>query len=459
MDKPNAYRPPILWVPSSFFAMGTVYTVVTTAANIMFANLGLTVAQATFYSSMTAFVYTFNPFWAPILELYRTKKFFVIAAQVVLAVILCGIGGALSLRAFVVPVVALLMVGALAGATQDIVANGVYVTTLDARRQAAFTGIQSMSWSIGPILASSFLVMLVGRLAGETGSTSKPSAQAYGGAWCSVFVGLGILMAVLAAWHVAVLPSGSKADDAPKSFGDVVATFGQVFVTFFQKRDIFKLMGFAFFYRFGLGLLDKVAPLFVLDSRVHGGLGLDNGKLGLLNGIATASLHRRIRARRMVRLEAWPSTVAAHSVPVPECAQHHIPLSRLGASRVDGGYRPHFSGREAGLGVRGGRTHGVHDAADRPRAVQDSALRIRHGARSESLHGADRTGQRLDSKATLATQRSSCWPCSPRRRRSCSPGSHHFTARTDRTRRRSSFPSLEARRAFDRPPRGHSRSG
>lgn len=289
MAKPNAYKPPFLWVPSSFFAMGTVYTVVTTAANIMFANLGLTVAQATFYSSMTAFVYTFNPVWAPLLELYRTKKFFVIVAQLVLAVVLCAIGGALSLRAFVVPVVALLMVGALAGATQDIVANGVYVTTLDARRQAAFTGVQSMSWSIGPILASSFLVMLVGRLAGETGGASKPSAQAYGGAWFSVFVGLGIMMTVLAAWHMAVLPSGSKAEDAPKTFGDIVTTFGKVFVTFFQKRDILKLMGFAFFYRFGLGLLDKVAPLFVLDSREHGGLGLDNGKLGLLNGIATAA--------------------------------------------------------------------------------------------------------------------------------------------------------------------------
>ena len=39
--KPASYKHPILWVPTSYFAMGTVYAMVTTAANIMFANLGL----------------------------------------------------------------------------------------------------------------------------------------------------------------------------------------------------------------------------------------------------------------------------------------------------------------------------------------------------------------------------------------------------------------------------------
>ena len=41
VDAKPDYKNPILWVPTSYFAMGTVYTMVTTAANIMFANLGL----------------------------------------------------------------------------------------------------------------------------------------------------------------------------------------------------------------------------------------------------------------------------------------------------------------------------------------------------------------------------------------------------------------------------------
>jgi len=87
----------------------------------------------------------------------------------------------------------------------------------------------------------------------------------------------------------AFLPQGSRAADAPKTLGEGVVLFGRVFVTFFQKKDVWKLIGFAFFYRFGLGLLDKISTLFLLDTRAHGGLGLDNSKLGILNGIATAA--------------------------------------------------------------------------------------------------------------------------------------------------------------------------
>jgi MFS transporter, PAT family, beta-lactamase induction signal transducer AmpG len=86
-----------------------------------------------------------------------------------------------------------------------------------------------------------------------------------------------------------MLPPGAKSTEAAKSFGDAMGTFGKAFVTFFQKKDVLLLLGFAFFYRFGLGLLDKIAPLFLLDSRANGGIGLDNTALGYLNGIATAA--------------------------------------------------------------------------------------------------------------------------------------------------------------------------
>jgi PAT family beta-lactamase induction signal transducer AmpG len=200
-----------------------------------------------------------------------------------------GLAAALKLPSYIGPVVGLLMVAALAGATQDLVTDGVYVTTLEPKRQAAFAGVQSMSWSIGPVLAGSFLVLLVGMMAGETSKGPRPEAAAYGSAWLVMFLILGGLMLGMAFWHKAFLPQGSKAADAPKTFAEALVTFGRVFVTFFQKKDVWKLIGFAFFYRFGIGLLDKVAPLFVLDTRTNGGLGLDNSKLGILNGIATAA--------------------------------------------------------------------------------------------------------------------------------------------------------------------------
>jgi PAT family beta-lactamase induction signal transducer AmpG len=274
---PVTYKHPLLWVPTSYFAMGTVYVTVTTASNIMFKNLGLPNEQATFYSSITGLAYSFKPLWAPLLELFKTKKFFVVLMQLILAGMLAGVGFALKSPSWVPPVVGMLMLGALAGATMDIATDGVYVTTLDPKRQAAFTGVQSMCWNLGPIVASGVLVWLVGLLAGQQ--------QQFRTAWMYVFLGLGALVLTFGLWHSSVLPQGSKATDAPKSFGDAMRTFGRAFVTFFQKKDILRLIAFAFFYRFGLGLLDKVGPLFLLDSRDNGGLGLTNMQLGPLNGI------------------------------------------------------------------------------------------------------------------------------------------------------------------------------
>jgi hypothetical protein len=154
---------------------------------------------------------------------------------------------------------------------------------------AAYSGVQSMSWSIGPIVAGSALVGLVGVLAGEKSGVPKPPVAAYTSAWLVTFIVLGILMAGMALWHSAFLPQGSRTADASKTLGDGVRLFGRVFVTFFQKKDVWKLIGFAFFYRFGLGLLDKVSVQFLLASRDTGGLGLDNSKLAILNGIAAGA--------------------------------------------------------------------------------------------------------------------------------------------------------------------------
>lgn len=284
--------------------MGTVYITVSTASNIMFSNLGLPNDKAAAYSSLTGLAFTFKPFWAPLLELYRTKKFFVIIMQITLAAVFAGLAfllpfsgasttaipaGVSASLPLVAPIFLLLMIAAVTGATQDIVSDGVYVTTLDSRNQAKYTGIQSMCWNIGFVVAGGLLVLLVGRLAGETQAGPKPVPAAYSSAWAYVFGASSILMLVLAAWHVKMLPEGSKAANAPKSFGDGVATVGRAFVTFFQKRDIALLLGFALFYRFGLGLLDKIAPLFLIGSRSTGGLGLNNTTLGWMNGIIGTS--------------------------------------------------------------------------------------------------------------------------------------------------------------------------
>src|SRR3954454_12313279 len=86
-----AARNPFFWVPSSYLAMGLIYVTVGSVANIMFKNMGMENDKAAFWSSMLGFPYTFKFLWAPALELYKTKKFFVVVMQFAISLALVGV--------------------------------------------------------------------------------------------------------------------------------------------------------------------------------------------------------------------------------------------------------------------------------------------------------------------------------------------------------------------------------
>ena len=277
-DKP-AYRNPFLWVPSSYLAMGLVYVTVGSVANVMFKNMGMANDQAAFWSSVLGFPYTFKFLWAPLLELYKTKKFFVVTMQFALAAGIVGVALALNVQGdnWQTPVLGLLALCAILGATQDIGADGVYVTTLPPKEQAKYTGFQSMCWNAGFLVAGGPLVSLSGLLHNSTGS--------WGQAWMVIMLVIAALLLLAGIHHSRFLPPGAAAVDAPKGVGDAMRTFGHAFVTFFDKRDIWLMIAFAFFYRTGYGLIDKMGPLFMIDARAAGGLGLSNETLGAINGV------------------------------------------------------------------------------------------------------------------------------------------------------------------------------
>lgn len=282
-ESQSATKHPLLWVPSGYLVMGLVYVTVTTASNIIFKNLGLNNAQSALYSSLLGLVFTFKPLWSPLLEIFKSKKWWVLVMQGVLAGAFALMAFALHLKHWLIPVFAFMILMAILGATQDIGTDGVYVTTLDSSNQAKFTGIQSASWNVGYLLITGPLVLLVGVLAGER--TNSASTASYAHAWSLTLGGLAILTGLMALWHRVMLPEGSKAANAPKSMGDAMHTFGDAFVTFFQKKDIWWMLAFAFFYRAAYAMLEKIAPLFLLDSRAKGGMGLNNTQMGFLNGI------------------------------------------------------------------------------------------------------------------------------------------------------------------------------
>ena len=160
----TSYPNPFLWVLSSYLAMGLIYVTVGSVAIVMFKNMGMDNTRAAFWSSLLGFPYTFKFLWSPLLELYRTKRFFVVLMQFCLTASVAGVAFALNLpgKTWLAPTLILLAITAMLGATQDIGSDGVYVTTLPPKDMAKYTGFQSMCWNAGFLLAAGPLIHFSG---------------------------------------------------------------------------------------------------------------------------------------------------------------------------------------------------------------------------------------------------------------------------------------------------------
>jgi PAT family beta-lactamase induction signal transducer AmpG len=210
---------PLLWVPTGYFTMALAYVMLTSVTAIMFKNLGMDNGKAAEYASYLILAYTIKPLFAPLVEMYRTKKFFVLCAQFTIALGFAGVALAMSLPDYMVLLVFLFTVLSFIGATQDIAADGVYVTSLDARSQSLYCGIQSLSWNIGPIVASGGLVYLSGWLHTHYfHHDPKVFGPEWIDAWRIIFFIVAGLTLVLALWHTRTMPDGARAE-TPAVFG------------------------------------------------------------------------------------------------------------------------------------------------------------------------------------------------------------------------------------------------
>lgn len=276
---------PLLWVPTGYFTMALGYVMLTSVTAIMFKNLGMDNGKAAQYSSMLILAYTIKPLFAPFVEMYRTKKFFVLCTQVLLGLGFVGIALAMSLPNYMTFLMATFFALSFVGATQDIASDGVYVTSLDSRAQSLYCGIQSLSWNIGPIVAAGGMVWLSGRLHTDV---FHHDATVFGpewiDAWRIVFFLVGGLTLLMALWHARVMPDGARAENTPATVSDGGRILLDAFVTLFQKRDIWRMIAFAFLFRLSIGFLEKIGPFFMVDPASKGGLGLSNELLGIIYG-------------------------------------------------------------------------------------------------------------------------------------------------------------------------------
>ena len=273
----NTSWKPWLWVPSLYLAEGIPYMIAITVSVVLYKNLGLSNTEIALYTSWLYLPWVIKPFWSPFVDMFRTKRFWIILMQL-------AIGGAFACVALTLPAagyvkytLAIFWIMAFSSATHDIAADGFYMLGLNTPQQAAFVGVCTIFYRIATIASKGGLVILAGFLQ-EHGHTIKS-------AWAVTFFFAAAVFLALCLYHFFVLPHPASDRSAPLDKGKgVVSEYFQIMSLFFRRRDIVVIILFLLFYRFAEAQLVKMVAPFLLDARAAGGLGLSTAEVGVIYG-------------------------------------------------------------------------------------------------------------------------------------------------------------------------------
>ena len=284
MNKTRRIVSPLAWVPSLYFAMGLPFVVLNMVSAVMFKDLGIQDAQIAFWTSLIMWPWTIKFLWSPFLELFRTKKFFVVATQLLSGVMFGVAALSLHLPSFFAVTVAIFAVVAFSGATHDIAADGVYMSELSTEEQAKYIGWQGAFYNLAKLVATGGLVWFAGWLYERFNDGRTAAFDAFVQSWTIVLAILCALLLLLGLYHARRLPSGGSSAGGHHTLREGLGGLREVIAAFFTKKHIWLYILFIILYRLGEGFVMKIVPLFLKADTSVGGLGLTNQQIGLYYG-------------------------------------------------------------------------------------------------------------------------------------------------------------------------------
>jgi MFS transporter, PAT family, beta-lactamase induction signal transducer AmpG len=244
----------------------------------MLKNMGVANDRIAYWTATLGLAWAFKPLWSPFLELVRSKKAIVVATQYLGAALLATSAVALQLPFWFATLLGAMFVFAYSSATHDIACDGLYMAALDRKTQALYVGWQGAFFNASKFLALGGLMKLAGLLEGRLGVAP---------AWTAIFALLSLGLVLLATWNLRFLPDPLPPTEAPRLDARGIArTQRDVILAFLSKPQILLAVAFIVLFRFGEGQVQTIGPLFLVEPRAQGGLGLSTGQVGDIYGLA-----------------------------------------------------------------------------------------------------------------------------------------------------------------------------
>lgn len=301
-------RNPWVYIPTLYFAEGLPYTVVMMMSAVYFKDLGASNVLIGL-TSVLQLPWIFKFAWAPLIDFFGLKKYWIVIAQLILGCLFAGL--ALSAISPDPVKFALWILGAsaLASATHDAAIDGYYLEVLDKSDQALFVGVRNTAFRLSMIFGSGAMVFLAGTLAQHMDKHH---------AWMSSFAILSAVMFAVVAFHSFYLPravlkdeilsaqarpvvvaagsAGPSKDDRPPQIGEpkVIAAEHQqekpdhnylrAIFSYFNQPGIVAIVFYILLFRLGDALVMKMIPPFLQDPSTKGGMGLSVETVGTIYG-------------------------------------------------------------------------------------------------------------------------------------------------------------------------------
>lgn len=272
-----AKKSPWEWIPTLYIAEGLPYFAVNTLTVLMYVNLGVSKAEMAFFTGWLYLPWVIKPFWSPFVDIIRTKRIWILAMQLLIAICMGATALFLTSSFFFAATLIAFGIMALASATHDISADGFYMLALNEKEQAAYVGVRSTFYRIASVLGQGGLVMMAGSLEKSLDDVPK--------AWSITFLILSVFFLLIFFYHLRALPK-PKSDHpmAGVSARGIMLNFVRTFITFFKKPHIISALLFMLLYRLPEAFCVKMVQPFMKDPVSSGGLGMATSEIGFVNG-------------------------------------------------------------------------------------------------------------------------------------------------------------------------------
>jgi PAT family beta-lactamase induction signal transducer AmpG len=267
---------PWFWIPVLNFASGLPYAIIISVSVIMYKNLGISNEDIGIYTSLLYLPWVIKPLWSPFIDLYSTKRKWFLAMQLLISIAFLIVGLTIPMSNFFVLSLAVFWVAAFASASNDVASDGFYMLALAKEQQSFFLGIRSTFYRLSLLTGNGLIVIIAGFLEEKYGDKTK--------AWSYTMVIVGFIMAAITIYNYFSTPRIETKTLENTSESTPKISFGEVFVSFFQKKQIGLVLSFILLFRLGESQLLKMLTPFLLDEKSLGGMGLTTEDIGLIYG-------------------------------------------------------------------------------------------------------------------------------------------------------------------------------